>query len=73
MLACVVDRVRSKLSFADSEPGAASTVTQNVVQLRTPTADVGPTLQRRGLLDLEAARQQLEGRVVEHFKKLLRD
>ena len=36
MLGCVVDRVRLKLSFADSELGAASTVTQNVVQLRTP-------------------------------------
>ena len=35
MLGCVVDRVRLKLSFADSELGAAS-VTQNVVQLRTP-------------------------------------
>ena len=36
MLGCVVDSVRLKLSFADSELGAASTVTQNVVQLRTP-------------------------------------
>ena len=47
MLGCVVDSVRLKLSFADSELGAASTVTQNVVQLRTPTADVGPNFASR--------------------------
>ena len=71
MLGCVVDRVRLKLSLADSELGAASTVTLNNVQLRTP--NVGPTLQRRGLLDFEAAKQQLEGRVVDHFTKLVRE
>ena len=43
------------------------------MQLRTPTADVGPTLHRGGLIDLEAATQQLECRVVEHFKKLVRE
>ena len=35
MLGCVVDRDRLKLSFVDSELGAAS-VAQNVVQLRMP-------------------------------------
>ena len=71
MLGCVVDSVRSKLSFALSELAAASIVTQNIVQLRKASADVGPTLQRRGLIDPEAATQKLECRVVEHFNKLL--
>ena len=73
MLGCAVGSVRSKLAFADSELAAASTVTQNIVQLRKASADVGPTLRRRGLLDLEAATQKLEGRVVEHFNMLLKE
>ena len=56
MLGCVVDRVKLKLSFADRV--LRQQVTLNVVQLRTP--NVGPTLHRRGLLELKAARQQLE-------------
>ena len=71
MLRCVVESVRSKLSFTDSELGAASIVTQNVVQLRKASADVGPTLHRGGLIDLEAATQKLQCCVVEHFNKLL--
>ena len=39
----------------------------------TASVDVGPTLRRRGLLDLEAATQKLEGRVVERFNKLLQE
>ena len=73
MLGCVVDSVRSKLSFAHSELAAASTVTQNIVQLRKASADVGPTLQRRGLIDPEASTQKLECRVVDHFTKLVRE
>ena len=63
MLGCVVVSV-TKPSFADSELAGASTVSQNIVQLRKAIADVGPTLRRRELLDLEVATQKLECRVV---------
>ena len=73
MLGFVVDNVRSKLWLAHSELAAASTVTQNIVQLRKAVADVGPTLRRCGLLELEAATQKPECRVVDHFTKLVRE
>ena len=71
MLGFVVDNVRSKLSFAHNELAAASTVTQNIVQLENDHG-FAATLRRREFLELEAATQKLECCVVDHFTKLVR-